>query len=292
MDRCPACHNPLATGLRPWHRVCAACGYEGSTLNVHILDQAPEGDLDEVARKDALESLRRSNFQRLAALVDRLTSSSPADHRPLRLLDVGCAHGWFIEQTRGRYQTTGIEPDHRLATATAAKGIAVREGFFPAVLEAAERFDVIAFNDVLEHIPDINATLDACRRHLTPGGLLVINAPNRDGILYRTSRQLLRMGWAGAFERLWQFGFPSPHVHYLDARSVARLADRHGFALIETRRLPSVSLSGLYSRIRYAREASVLGAALMTLAVACAMPALAVLPPDIKVWFLRREQRD
>lgn len=292
MDSCPACDSPLARGLRPWHLVCLACGYEGSTLNAHILDQKPGGDLDEAARKDALEPLRRANFHRLASIIDRLTPPPSANHRALRLLDVGCAHGWFIEQTREHYQTTGIEPDHGVATETAAKGIAVREGFFPEVLVASERFDVIVFNDVLEHIPDINATLSACRHHMSPGGLLVINAPNRDGILYRTSKRLLQIGRAGAFERLWQVGFPSPHVHYLDSRSIARLADRHGFSLIETQSLSSISLSGLYSRIRYSKEVSILGASIMTLAIACAIPALAVLPPDIKIWFLRSAQSD
>lgn len=292
MDSCPACGNALASGLRSWHRVCAACGYEGSTLDSHILDQAQGGSLDEPARKDALESLRRSNFRRLTFTVDRYTSGLSTDDRPLRLLDVGCAHGWFIEQTRERYQTTGIEPDNGVATETAAKGIPVREGFFPEVLDAKERFDIIVFNDVLEHIPDINATLEACRHHLSPSGLLVINAPNRNGMLYRISKLLLKMGRPEAFQRLWQLGFPSPHVHYLDSNSVAKLARRHGFEVIKSQNLPSVSASGLYSRIRYSKNASVLNASLMTVAVTCAIPALAVLPPDIKVWFLRRDKSD
>jgi SAM-dependent methyltransferase len=224
------------------------------------------------------------------AAINGLTSKTPVRHHPLRVLDVGCAHGWFLEQAQGNYDASGIEPDRDVAKATAARGLHVREGFFPDVLDTDECYDVIVFNDVLEHIPDINATLQACMRHLVPGGLLVINAPNRLGAIYRLSKKLLRLGRSGTFDRMWQFGFPSPHVHYLDTNAILALAERHGFTLLASERLPSVSISGLYSRIRYSKDVSQLKASLLTLAVAAAIPILTVLPPDIKVWFLSRKQ--
>jgi SAM-dependent methyltransferase len=288
MNTCPICDSKLSIGLRSWHLVCSSCGYEGSTLNAHILNQTPGGDLDEVAREDALETLRRSNFQRLITAVSVLTRKTPArPHRP-RLLDVGCAHGWFLEQARAIYDVSGIEPDRDVAKETAARGLHVRQGFFPDVLGAHEYYDVIVFNDVIEHIPDINATLRACISHLVPGGLLVINAPNRMGALYRISKRLLRLGSSGAFNRMWQLGFPSPHVHYLDTNAVTALAERHGFTLLASERLPSVTISGLYSRVRYSKDVSPLKASFLTAAVAAAIPALTILSPDIKVWFLRR----
>lgn len=290
MSTCPICDARLFTGLRPWHLVCKTCSYEGSTLSAHILNQAPGGDLDEVAREDGLETLRRSNFRRLVSAINGLTSKVSARQHPMRLLDVGCAHGWFLEQARENYEASGIEPDHDVVKATAARGLKVREGFFPDALDSNERYDVIVFNDVLEHIPDINATLQACMHHLVPGGLLVINAPNRLGALYRTSKKLLWLGRSGAFDRMWQLGFPSPHVHYLDTKAILALAVRHGFSLLASERLPSVSISGLYSRVRYSKGVSPLEASFLTLAVAGAIPALAVLSPDIKVWFLSRKQ--
>jgi len=290
MDTRAVCNAKMSIGLRSWHLVCKSCGYEGSTLNDHILDQAPAGDQDEVAREDALETLRRSNFKRLmAAIVERI-SHAPSLQRPLRLLDVGCAHGWFLEEAIGKYDASGIEPNHDVAKATKARGLHVREGCFPHALDTDEKYDVIVFNDVLEHIPDINATLQACWHHLVPGGLVVINAPNRSGALYRISKKLLRFGRSGAFDRMWQLGFPSPHVHYLDTSTILTLAERHSFSLLASERLPAVSISGLYSRVRYSKEVSPLKASLLTLAVAAAIPILTLLPPDIKVWFLSREQ--
>lgn len=277
----------MCDGLLPWHTTCQDCSYEGSTLEPHILEQAEGGDLDEASRHKALAGLRQANFSRL---LGRLTGMvGDPDSRP-RLLDVGCAHGWFIEMASKHFDVTGIEPDRAVADATRQRGLPVRGGFFPDALDASETFDAIVFNDVLEHIPDVNATLRACRAHLAPAGWLVINAPSRRGFIYRLSKGLARAGMRGPFERMWQFEFPSPHVHYFDTESIDALAQRNGFELVQRMVLPSVAVSGLYSRIRYSREVSAAKAAIIAGAVTLAKPVLSVLPSDIEVWFLRPRQ--
>lgn len=283
-DVCPVCGSTLQPALTSWHFECAGCSYEGSNLEPKILEQAVGGDLDEAERESGLSALRKSNFQLLAERLDTLMAGRTGG----RLLDVGSAHGWFLDATSGRLEGLGLEPDVAVADAARRRGVPVRSGFFPDALADDERFDVISFNDVLEHIPDINKTLDACRERLQPGGLLVINAPSRRGVLYRISRVMQRFGMAGPFERLWQRGFPSPHVHYLDTRVIEALAGRHGFRLEDRMSLPSMKVQGLYSRIRYAKDVPVAKAMAMTAALGVAYPVLAVLPPDIEVWFLRK----
>ena len=288
MSPCPACGGPLAEGVREWHACCPACTYEGSTLQPHILEQRAGGDLDEHLRGDALRTLRDRNFDAIAGWIRRLAPRSGADGGRPKLLDVGCAHGWFLDRMRTDFEVTGIEPDPNVALEASRGGITVHAGFFPDVLAPDDRQDVIVFNDVLEHIPDVNATLAACKQHLQPGGLLVVNAPDRRGFLYRLSRVCDRVGLGGWFDRLWQAGFPSPHVHYFDTASMTRIAGKHGFELVESHRLPSVALQGLYSRIRYSRDTSLVGAIATTAAVAAMVPMLAVLPSDITVWVFRR----
>lgn len=275
-------------GLRDWHLVCRNCSYEGSSLPPRILEQAVGGDLDEAARSDALEVLRRENFARLLRFIVAVRGDRAGATRPARLLDVGCAHGWFLEQGRNAFEVVGIEPDTAVAEATLARGLPVRAGFFPDVLAADERFDVIVFNDVLEHIPDLHATLKACHRHLLADGLLVVNAPDRCGVLYRMSKLLLRLGAPGSFNRMWQEGFPSPHVHYFDEATLLGIARRHEFVACGTQRLASVSAAGLYDRVRYSREVPAWKAAAVTLAVILMMPVLGFLPSDIRVWLFRK----
>ena len=282
---CPACQQPLRTGLQHWHLECTRCSHEGSSLLVDIDIHGDREVLDEALREEGLEVLRQRNFRTLASQMKARIPSTP-QRRP-RLLDVGCAHGWFLEATNAHFDVIGIEPDARVASAAAAKGFPVRKGFFPDVLEVDERFDAIVFNDVMEHIPDIHAAFQACARHLRPGGWVMVNAPARTGALYGLARVLARLGQPASFERLWQKGFPSPHVHYLDDASIRSLGARSDLQLARISTLPSMSVEGLYARIRYDRSVSACKAAALTVALTAAAPLLRVLPADIKVWSLR-----
>ncbi len=284
-QQCPACHLPLGTGLQDWHRACGRCTYEGSTLSVDIDVHGDREVVDEAIREEGLGHLRKQNFEALEAeLAARVTAAG--DGRP-RLLDVGCAHGWFLEAGRDDFDVTGIEPDSRVADMAVARGLPVRKGFFPDVLTSDERFDVIVFNDVLEHIPDIGAALRACVRHLQPGGWVVVNAPARTGVLYRISRVMARFGVTETFDRMWQKGFPSPHVHYLDDASMETIAGHVGLELSAVRSLPSISTHGLYARIRTDRSVSPVKAGVLAAVLTLASPAMRLLPADIKVWMLQ-----
>ena len=50
--------------------------------------------------RDGLESLRRANFERLAKHLHRYR---PPSSGTLSMLEVGCAHGWFLEANAGYY---------------------------------------------------------------------------------------------------------------------------------------------------------------------------------------------
>lgn len=283
--QCPGCHRTLRIGLQEWHRVCEGCSYEGSTLLVDIDVDGNAEVVDEAMRAEGLEHLREQNFQTLMTDLTARVTGEPGKRR--RLLDVGCAHGWFLEAGQAHFDVAGIEPDARIAAVAAAKSLDVRRGFFPDVLTADERFDVIVFNDVLEHIPDIDAALKACARHLAPGGWVVVNAPASTGVLYRISRGMVRVGLPASFDRMWQKGFPSPHVHYLDDASMAAIAAHSGLRVSDVLTLPSMSNRGLYARIRADRSVPAAKAAAMTAVLTVASPVLAAMPADIKVWMLQ-----
>lgn len=103
-----------------------------------------------------------------------------------RVLDVGAGLGATAEALKRVHCThwTALEPDPSL-TASIAED--VREGRLPARVEARlgtladvaedERFDSILYIDVLEHIEDDLAEVEAAARHLAPGGHLVVLAP-------------------------------------------------------------------------------------------------------------------
>ena len=279
---CPVCQGQLSSRLARWLRRCDACGLWASDL-------APRTDagasLDETHRAEGLAPLRKANFE---TVLDLLSELGPLAGR--RVVDVGCAHGWFLEVATVRGMVAcGVEPDVDVAETAIRRKLSVRVGPFPDVVADTDRYDVIAFNDVFEHLVDPHAVLSACAQRLAPGGHLVLNLPSSQGVLYRVACALARAGVRGPLERLWQRDFPSPHLWYFDARNLARLATPHGFRLERTARLATIRLSGLWPRLVMDRGTSRVKAAGIFAALALGYPGLRwLLPPDVMVQIYAR----
>lgn len=175
----------------------------------------------------------------------------------------------------------GIEPDVNVYNATAQRGLPVRNGFFPQVLSSSEKFDVIVFNDVFEHILDVADILNKCRSHLNPDGQLILNLPSSTGIFYRISKGLAGRGFKGFFERLWQKGLPSPHLHYFNTRNLSKLLQDNGFEVISTGSLTTLRAKGLFTRISYAGNHSLPIRLLIYILLIMVVPFLYLMPSDI-----------
>jgi SAM-dependent methyltransferase len=241
---CVVCAAAPRQRVAPWTSRCPRCGTWRGDLQPAINAQT-ENLLKEDVRAVGLEQLRQRNFR---AIVGRLERQRPLTGA--KVLDVGCAHGWFLEAvTAAGADAVGVEPDAEMAAVARSAGHEVLEGMFPDVVEGRGPFDVIAFNDVLEHIPDVRGALGACHRLLQPGGLLSINIPSADGIAFRVGRGLARVGVEGPYRRLWQHGLPSPHVHYFPSRALAALVAEHGFEVEAVDALSSIVRDGLWERV-------------------------------------------
>jgi len=173
----------------------------------------------------------------------------------VRLLDIGSAHGWFVSMGAEQgFDAMGIEPDEAVANAAVTP---TRRGYFPDDVDALERFDVITFNDVLEHVPDPRQVVAACREHLEPGGILSINIPSSSGVVFRSAVTARRRGRLPAlFDRLWQVGLPSPHLWFFNRSGLSRLCEEEGFDLVTTQHLPTMSWRGLWGRAHMDRQPS------------------------------------
>lgn len=272
---CPVCHSAMEGGLSGWHFKCAGCSYESSTLEPAINSNTSQELVDETKREHGLKTLRTKNFQ---TLLERIKTHHLVNRR---LLEVGCAHGWFLEMAQRDFEAVGIEPDQHAQDILRKKKLPVRCGFFPQALEDGEKFDIIVFNDVIEHIPDIKATLDMCHRHLSENGLLVLNLPNSRGVFYQIAKILAKCSLLSSFERMWQKGLPSPHVHYFNALNLKSLLNQHAFEVKEEGVLPTLVLDGLYARISYAKGLGPVTKGFIYMVVSMALPVLKVLPGDI-----------
>lgn len=255
-----------------WLYVCPSCHFFRSTLK-------PGKGAD----VEGLEDLRRQNF---GTLLDRV--SDLASPHGKRLLEVGCSQGWFLDAAADRgFEVAGVEPNIVHAKRARKRGHSVEVGFFPEVPAKRQVFDLIVFNDVFEHIPNPGRTVASCAELLAKDGLLVINIPNSNGILYRVATSLARLGIASPLERLWQKGLSSPHLLYFNPENLDLLVMRdRQFARCYQGVLPSVSSKGLWQRLR---SASSLPVSLTAwLAIRGSGPILRFLPADIMLAVYRR----
>jgi 2-polyprenyl-3-methyl-5-hydroxy-6-metoxy-1,4-benzoquinol methylase len=206
-------------------------------------------EIESDVRIAGLEEVRRENFR---VVLDRLEKLRPL--RAASVLDVGSAYGWFVDEANRRgAQAEGIEPDEHVA----ARAIGpVRVGSFPSALSPSEQFEVIAFNDVLEHLPDPRGAVEVCRERLRPRGLLSVNIPTADGLAFRVACALARAGVDGPYRRLWQQELASPHTHYFSTRGLVQLVASSGLAVRSVASLPSITRKGLWQRVHTVRDPS------------------------------------
>lgn len=137
--------------------------------------------------------LHMMNPCRLGYAVAQIAAEHGRDPRSLRpfeglrILDIGCGGGLLSEPMARlgaevvgadaaarnipvaciHAQRMGLEIDYRVTTAEALAG-------------AGEDFDAVLNMEVVEHVPDPQAYLDACAALVRPGGLMVTSTINRN----------------------------------------------------------------------------------------------------------------
>ncbi|MBC8358941.1 MAG: class I SAM-dependent methyltransferase [Candidatus Aminicenantes bacterium] len=111
-----------------------------------------------------------------------------------RLLDVGCGAGFFLKAA----EETGWEAEGVELSSVASKyaknivKVKVHEGKLEDLHLPADKFDLVALIDTIEHLRNPLLTLKEINRILTKEGILLIGTPDFDSL----SRLLLRESWA------------------------------------------------------------------------------------------------
>ena len=109
------------------------------------------------------------------------------------VLDVGCAsrygkpdwiHGLLVKSFP---HVVGIDNDRRIIESLREEGYAVTWGDAQD-FDLSEQFDTVFAGELVEHLDNVHGFLSSVRRHLKPGGRLVLTTPNAfyvGGFVYR-----------------------------------------------------------------------------------------------------------
>lgn len=198
---------------------------------------------------EGLEAVRTLNIETILDRMEQLLSATDP-----KLLEVGCAKGWFLERAARRgMHIEGIEPAPDLDSVLDDGGLelVVHVGAFPEASGEEASYDAIVFNDVFEHLPDPVAAIVEVERMLNPGGLAVLNLPSSDGAVFRFARLISRFGLVGLYRRLWQKGLDSPHITYFNRNNLRAFVERHTrLRQVYAGRMAVLTREGLWERIR------------------------------------------
>lgn len=139
-----------------------------------------------------------------------------------RLLDVGCAAGFLLDEARSAgFRAAGVELSPRLAAVARGRGFEVREGELAAAGFEPACFDAIVLADSLEHVIDPVATLVEARRVAAAGALILILTPNVESRLARL------------LGRRWPHYTPPEHLWYFAPSTLERVLGEAGFSVLE-----------------------------------------------------------
>ena len=99
--------------------------------------------------------------------------------QPVRVLELGCGVGRFLEQLQELPAVTavGIDSSATSVAAAKAKGLDVRLESVEATGERGERFDVVVLSHLLEHVGDPLGLMRQVQAVLTPGGTIFCSLP-------------------------------------------------------------------------------------------------------------------
>lgn len=94
------------------------------------------------------------------------------------LLEVGCGSGANLPMLADFGDVVGVEPDTPDRDRAGNRGVGlVLPGTLPDGIPTDERFETVLALDVIEHIEDDAASVQALVNRLRPGGLLILTVP-------------------------------------------------------------------------------------------------------------------
>lgn len=166
-------------------------------------------------------SARDLMLKKKSSLIKKLTKGK-------RLLDIGSGTGYFLNHmNQNGYEVVGVEIDESARKAT-FDNFKIKVNAPAALLEGqlTEKVDVITLWHVLEHLHDMDGYMQSMHRQLNEDGVVLIAVPNY------TAYDAQHYG------KYWAAYDVPRHLWHFSPKTVAKLADKNGFKVIDQKRLP------------------------------------------------------
>lgn len=163
----------------------------------------------------------------------RLTARKRIDLLKLRskgkILDVGCAYGFFLSEMPGGWEKSGLEISE-FACAQAVKnnpGADIRNKILTPAIFAGKKFDLITLWDTIEHLDNPNGVITNVYSRLKKGGVLAVSTGDVDSFFS------IMQG------SNWHLYTPPQHLSFFSPATIKNLLKSAGFRKISISHPPA-----------------------------------------------------
>ena len=235
MNNCIICNNQFQK-LNEYVYKCNQCKFLKSNLK--------PGFGREI---EGISEVRKNNFKIIIKKIKSIETKN------IKILEIGSGNGFFIEEcNKAEIDITGSEADEEqfsLLKKKYNKIIKLRLPFDFSTNNFNNTFDYIIFNDVFEHLENLELVLSQLKSILNDEGKIVLNLPSSDGLIFKTSNLLRKIGITNFYDRLWQKDLSSPHLSYFNSNNLSKFVCKNGYKQIYESSLITVSRNKNFERL-------------------------------------------
>ncbi len=163
----------------------------------------------------------RATANRRLAFVERFTGAQKG-----KMLDVGCAMGFFIDVAKARgWEVEGADVSGFAVQYVRNRfGYTTHHGNLTDLHLPAAHYDLITMYDVIEHVPDPSGNVREVARLLKTGGVFELATPDVGSLPSR----LTGKRWIG-------YKLSEEHVYYFSVPTLTKLLNDNGFDVLHVR---------------------------------------------------------
>jgi SAM-dependent methyltransferase len=146
-----------------------------------------------------------------------------------KLLEVGCAYGFFLDEARPHFQCVGVEVAQDAVVQCTQRGLDVLRGDLAEdealrqQVQGRAPFAAAVMLDCIEHLARPSRVVETIAASLAPGGALLLTTGDFGSLPARLLGQR------------WRLMTPPQHLFYFTRASLYAMLSRHGLEVVECR---------------------------------------------------------
>jgi len=200
---------------------CSRCGlvYVGERVTDDLLTELYGAEYYQGRDSTGFVDYSAQERKYRARFAGRLERMAPHLGDAGRVLDVGCALGWFLAEASQRgWQAEGLELSDYCAQFVKERfDLPVRAATLPDAGYDEGTFDFVTLWDTVEHLVDPRTTLEHAHRVLKAGGRIALSTGN-----VRSVRSRIK-------GKQWALVRPPKHLYYFSPETLELLVQDCGF---------------------------------------------------------------